>query len=194
MDRKIWLVLTVCIVGIILTPSVFAVSNITSESIISHNSLQIVLKSDSPVTISDETPGYTPVSGTATIQGSTYNTVYITNTDTDGYGIADADGNVDVTFSLNDEKPFFFAIEHFNGENSKLRIIVTIDGVTRQYSSNISGHVIHYIGYTTKDFSLPAMINKGDWIQSTSEINVEIYNYNGHVPDNVTVRILFVEP
>ena len=184
----------VCVCWITLTPTAFAISNITSESLIQHNSLQVILNSGSPVVISDETPDYAPVSDTVTVSGNTYDVIYLDNTSTEGNGVADADGNVNVSFSLNDDRPFFFAIEHFNGENSKLRILVTIDGVTKQYSSNISGHVVHYIGYSEKDFSLSALIAKEAWIQSASEISVEIYNYNGHVPANVTVSVLFVDP
>ena len=194
MNKKTLILLMVCVCWITLTPTAFAISNITSESLIQHNSLQVILNSGSPVVISDETPDYAPISDTVTYSGNTYDVIYLDNTSTEGNGVADADGNVNVSFSLNDDRPFFFAIEHFNGENSKLRIIVTIDGVTKQYSSNISGHVIHYIGYSEKDFSLSAMIAKEAWIQSASEISVEIYNYNGHVPDNVTVFILFVDP
>lgn len=194
MSKKALILLIICFCWIILTPTVLAISNISSESLIQHNSLQVILNSDSPVVISDETPDYAPVSDTVTVSGSTYDVIYLDNTSTDGNGIADADGNVHVLFSLNDDRPFFFAINHFDGENSKLKLIITIDGVTKQYTSNISSYVTHYIGYSEKDFSLPYLISKEDWIQSASEISVEIYNYNGHVPDNVTVSILFVDP
>lgn len=182
------------ILAVLMTPTAFAFVDISSESLVSHNTLTVTINSSAPVTISDETPNYAPISDTVTVSGNTYDVIYLDNTNREGNGVADADGNVNVSFSLNDDRPFFFAINHFNGENSKLRIIITIDGVTKQYSSNISGYVTHYIGYSEKDFSLSYLINKEDWIQSASEISVEIYNYNGHVPDNVTVSILFVDP
>lgn len=190
--RRLFALGIVILFAMSIIPSAYALST-HSNITISGNTLTYCILSDNPVVISDETPGYTPETGTVTIKGETYDTINIVNEDnTDTGGIADSEGNVNVHFTMNDDRPFFFAINHFDGENSKLRIIITIDGVTRQYTSNISGYVTHYIGYSEKDFSLAYLISKEDWIQSTSEISVEIYNYNGHVPDNVTLSILFV--
>lgn len=176
-----------------IVPTAYATHSICSESQIYGNILTTIIKSASPVVIDDTTPDYTPQEDTIVASGEEYNCINIVNTETEGDGIADADGNVDVHFTMNDPRPFFFAITHFNGENSKLRIVITIDGVTKQYTSNITGHVTHYIGYTEKDFSLPYLISKEDWIESASEISVSIRNYAGHVPENVTFSILFVE-
>ena len=173
-------------------PTAYAIAH-SSNIVISGNSLTYRIISDNPVTISDETPGYIPEKDTFTVRGNTYDSINIVNEDNiDTGGIADEDGNVNVEFTMNDERPFCFVIHHINGENSKLRILVTIDGVTKQYSSNISSYVYHYIGKENKYFSLPTLINNEDWIVSASEINVSIYNYNGHVPNNVTLSVLFV--
>ena len=168
-------------------------TGLTSEITVGHNILSVIFNSDSPVTISGDTPDYVPTESNLTVSGQTYDTIMIVNTETEGDGIADADGNVDVQFTLNENRPFCFAIHHFNGENSKLKIDVTIDGVTKHYTSNISGNVIHYIGKDSKYFSLPTLIRTEDWISSASEIGVSIYNYNGHVPNNVTLSIVFIE-
>lgn len=185
------------VIGIVLLmiatiPTAYAIVHHSDVSI-SGNSFTYRIISDNPVTISDETPGYIPEKDTFTVRGNTYDSIKIVNEDnTDTGGIADEDGNVNVQFTMNDERPFCFVIHHINGENSKLRILVTIDGVTKQYSSNISLDVYHYIGREDKYFSLPTLIRNEDWISSASEINVSIYNYNGHVPNNVTLSVLFV--
>lgn len=185
-------VIGIVLMMIVTIPTAYAIAH-SSDIVISGNSFTYRIISDNPVTISDETPGYTPETDTLTLGGETYDTIKIVNEDnTETGGIADADGNVNVEFTMNDERPFFFVIHHINGENSKLRIIVTIDGVTKQYTSNISSNVYHFIGKEYKDFSLKPLIEKEDWISSASEISVSIYNYNGHVPNNVTLSVLFV--
>lgn len=190
--RRLFALGIVIILAMTIIPSAYAIST-HSDITISGNTLTYRIISDIPVIISDETPGYTPETDTLTIGGETYNIIKIVNEDnTDTGGIADSEGNVNVHFTMNDERPFFFVIHHINGENSKLRIIVTIDGVTKQYTSNITSNVYHFIGKEYKDFSLPPLIKKEDWISSTSEISVNITNYSGHVPDNVTLSVLFV--
>lgn len=183
-------------IGVILicmTPTAFATSGITSESLVTHNSLILSIIPYSPVTISDNTPDYEPVQDTVTVGQTEYDGILIVNTETEGNGIADADGNVDVQFTMNNDRPFCIAINHFNGENSKLKIDVTIDGHTKHYTSNISGHVTHYIGREGKYFSLATLKNNEDWIQTTSTIDVVITNYAGHVPNTVTLEVLFLD-
>lgn len=185
------------VMGIVLMmiatiPTAYAIVHHADVSI-SGNSFTYRIISDNPVTISDETPGYTPEKETMTIAGVEYDTIKIVNEDNaDTGGIADEDGNVNVQFTMNDDRPFCFVIHHIDGENSKLRILVTIDGVTKQYSSNITFDVYHYIGKEDKYFSFSTLIRNEDWISSASEISVSIYNYNGHVPNNVTLAVLFV--
>ena len=190
--RRLFALGIVILFAMSIIPSAYALST-HSDITISGNILTYRILSDDPIIISDETPGYTPETDTLTIKGVTYDTINIVNEDnTDTGGIADSEGNVDVHFTMNDDRPFCFVIHHIDGENSKLRIVVTIDGQTKQYTSNISGSVYHYIGKDNKYFSLPTLISNEDWISSTSEISVNITNYSGHVPDNVTFSVLFV--
>ena len=192
--RRILLIGTIVMVFCAtFVPTAYATHSICSESQIYGNILTTIIKSATPVVIDDTTPDYTPQEDTIVASGEEYDCIKIVNTETEGDGIAGADGNVDVHFTMNDSRPFFFAIHHFNGENSKLRIVITIDGVTTQYTSNISGQVIHYIGHGGKVFSLPTLINNEAWFESASEVTVNITNYSGHVPDNVTLSILFVD-
>lgn len=190
--RRLFALGIVLLFAMSIIPSAYALST-HSDITISGNTLTYRIISDIPVIISDETPGYTPETDTLTIRGETYDTIKIVNEDNaDTGGIADSEGNVDVHFTMNDDRPFCFVIHHINGENSKLRIVVTIDGHTKQYTSNISSDVYHYIGKDEKYFTLSTLINNEDWISSTSEISVNITNYSGHVPDNVTLSVLFV--
>lgn len=193
---RIYQLLPILTIGVLCSTMIlpaYASSNFITECIIGGNPINITVHYGSPVVISDETPDYDTEDSTLTIRGTTYDTILIVNSETEGDGIADEDGNVDVQFTMNDSRPFCFAIEHINGENSKLRITVTIDGVTKQYTSNISGNVIHYIGQNGKYFSLPELINGEDWISSANTIEITIVNYNGHVPSNVRFNILFLE-
>lgn len=181
------------ILVVLTTPTAFAFADISSESLVNHNILTITINSSAPVTISDETPNYEPILDTVTVGQTEYEGILIVNTETEGNGIADADGNVNVQFTMNNDRPFCIAINHFNGENSKLKIDVTIDGNTKHYTSNISGYVTHYLGREGKYFSLATLRDNEDWIQTTSPIGVEITNYAGHVPDTVTLEVLFLD-
>lgn len=191
--RKCLIIGIVAVIGLLTVPNAYAMTGLSSEIAVGHNILSVIFNSGSPITISDDTPDYAPTESNLTASGQTYDTIMIVNTETEGDGIADADGNVDVQFTLNENRPFCFAIHHFNGENSKLAIDVTIDGVTKHYTSNISGNVIHYIGKDSKYFSINTLKNNEDWLQTTSEITVTITNYAGHVPANVTLSIVFIE-
>ena len=127
-----------------------------------------------------------------TYKGNDYSAVSVSNSDNDNGGIADSNGNVDVTMTLNDNRPFCFEIHHINGENSKLRMVVTIDGNTKQYTSNISGNVKQYIGANAKYFGMGDFLNADDWMESSSGVvSIVITNYSGHVPDNVTFKVVF---
>lgn len=176
---------------ILSLPLSSALLNLASETTIRGNTITVTYVAGTPVSIDPSTPDYDASEGTVTYGGVTYGAVNIANDDNPNGAVADADGNVDVTLALNDTRPFCFEIHHINGENSKLRIIVTIDGNTTQYTSNISGNVYHYIGATGKYFGMTAMRNSNDWIQSDTPVNIQIYNYNGHVPNNVTLKIVF---
>lgn len=164
---------------------------ISSVTTIDGNTISVTFYNSVPVVIDPSTPDYEAEADTVTYNGVTYNAINIANDDNANGAVADADGNVDVTFDLNDDRPFCFEIHHINGENSKLRIIVTINGKSTQYTSNISSNVHHYIGATDKYFGMAAMVASDDWMQSDTPVNVQIYNYNGHVPDNVTLKIVF---
>lgn len=193
---RMYQLLPILTIGILCSTMIlpaYASSNFVTECIINGNPINVTVNYGSPVIISDETPDYDATESTITIKGETYDTILIANSETEGDGIADEDGNVDVQFTMYDSRPFCFAIHHFNGENSKLRITVTIDGVTKQYTSNISGNVIHYIGQDNKYFTLANLVNNEDWISSANTIEISIVNYNGHVPDNVTFNIVFLE-
>ena len=170
---------------------VSASSSISSTTSIHGNTITVTYYSSSPVDIDPSTPDYEATEDTVTYGGIEYNAVNIANDDNPNGAVADSDGNVDVTLCLNDDRPFCFEIHHINGENSKLRIVMTIGETVKQYTSNISGNVYHYIGATGKYFGMTAMKNSNDWIQSDQPVNIQIYNYNGHVPDNVTLKIVF---
>lgn len=186
------------VIGIVLmmiatVPTAYAIDHHSDVSI-SGNSFIYRIVSSNPVTISDETPGYTPEKETMTIAGVEYDTIKIVNEDnTDTGGIADEDGNVNVKFTLNDDSPFCFAIHHVDGESSRLAMTVTIDGQTRTYTSWLSGYIVQFIGKDDRYFSnVNRLIANEDWIQSTSEISISITNYAGHVPDNVTLSVVFL--
>lgn len=185
------------VIAVIILAVAIPVVNATADSplsaitFVNGNTISVNYYSAVPVVIDPTTPDYEAEEDTVTYSGVTYNAVNIANDDNPNGAVADTDGNVNVTLDLNDNRPFCFEIHHINGENSKLRIIVTIGDETTQYTSNISGNVHHYIGATDKYFGMNAMVASDDWIQSDSPVNVQIYNYNGHVPDNVTLKIVF---
>lgn len=186
--------LSVCLcVVLLMIPVMYANATVpvTSTTNIHGNTISVTYHSSMPVVIDPSTPDYEAEEDTVTYSGVTYNAINIANDDNPNGAVADASGNVDVTLDMNDSRPFCFEIHHISGENSKLRIIVTINGETVQYTSNISGNVHHYIGATGKYFGMNAMVASNDWMQSNSSVNVQIYNYNGHVPDNVTLKIIF---
>lgn len=164
---------------------------LSSVTTMNGNTISVTYYNSIPVTIDPSTPDYDVSEETVTYGGNTYDAVGIINDYNGNGGIADPEGNVNVTLDLNDARPFAIEIYHVNGENSKLRFIVTIDGITHQYTSNISRNVRHYIGYEDKYFGINALVAADDWIQSDNTVNIQIYNYNGHVPNNVTLKIVF---
>lgn len=189
--RKV-LVVCVLLTALLLIPvTIVSALPITSVTTIDGNTITVTYQSSVPISIDPSTPDYDVSEGTVTYGGNTYDAVGIINDYNGNGGIADPEGNVNVTLDLYDARPFAIEIHHVNGENSKLRFIVTIDGTTHQYTSNISGNVRHYIGYEGKYFGISNLVNADDWIQSDSTVNIQIYNYNGHVPDNVTLKIVF---
>ena len=186
------IVACVLLTALLLIPvTIVSALPITSVTTIDGNTISVTYYNSAPIVIDPSTPDYEAEEDTVTYSGVTYNAVNIASDDNPNGAVADADGNVDVTFDLNDDRPFCFEIHHISGENSKLRIIVTINSETVQYTSNISGNVHHYIGATGKYFGMNAMVASDDWMQSNTPVNVQIYNYNGHVPDNVTLKIVF---
>lgn len=193
MNQKRTVAIILCVVALMLVPASVssAFSNLNTVTSIHGNTITVTCYPAVPVVIDPTTPDYEAEEDTVTYSGITYNAVNIANDDNPNGAVADTDGNVNVTLDLNDNRPFCFEIHHINGENSKLRIIMTIGDETTQYTSNISGNVHHYIGATGKYFGMNAMVASDDWIQSDSPVNVQIYNYNGHVPDNVTLKIVF---
>ncbi len=158
----------------------------------SDDSITLTYSSSVPVVVDPTTPDYDVGEDTVTYSGVDYDAVGVSNTDNTGGGIADPDGNVNVSLNMIDNRPFCFEIHHVSGENSKLRMVVTIDGVSHTYTSNISGNVMHYIGATDKYFGIKAFLKADDWMTSTTGVvSIVITNYSGHVPDNVTFRIIF---
>lgn len=193
-DEGMRKVLAVCVLltALLLIPvTIVSALPITSVTTIDGNTITVTYQSSVPISIDPSTPDYDVSEGTVTYGGNTYDAVGIINDYNGNGGIADPEGNVNVTLDLNDARPFAIEIHHVNGENSKLRFIVTIDGTTHQYTSNISGNVRHYIGYEDKYFGISNLVSADDWIQSDNTVNIQIYNYNGHVPDNVTLKIVF---
>lgn len=187
------IVACVLLTALLLIPVTFVSAlPITSVTTIDGNTISVTYYNSAPVVIDPATPDYEAEEDTVTYSGVTYNAVNIASDDNPNNAVADANGNVDVTVNLNDARPFCFEIHHINGENSKLHIILTVDGVViRDETSNISGNVHHYIGANGKYFGMNAMVSSNDWIQSDAPVNIQIYNYNGHVPDNVTLKIIF---
>lgn len=174
-----------------LIPSAYALST-HSDITISGNILTYRILSASPVTISDATPGYEPVNGTVTVDGEEHETINIVNSENGKGGIADDTGHVNVTFTLNDDRPFCITIHNSSSNWSSLRIFVTINGVTKQYSSNLAIiSLTQYIGTSDWYFNLSQLSNKNDWISADSEITIRITDNFGYVPENVTASVLF---
>lgn len=185
------------VIGIVLlmiatVPTAYAITH-SSEVTIAGNSFIYRIISSNPVTISDETPGYEPVNSTVTVNGTEYETIQIVNETNDKGGIADSTGHVNVKLTLNDDKPFCIAIHKDNGLLSSMTVTVTINGNTRQYSSDIIlFSYTQYIGTSKLYTNLSELIEKNDTIQSDSEITIRITDNFGYVPDNVTASVLFV--
>lgn len=171
---------------------------ISSVTTIDGNTITVVYHSAVPVTI--DTPGYTASTDSVTYNGITYDAVAVSNDSNPSGGVSNGNGRVNVTFDLNDSRPFCFEFSHpVSLDLSNLVIRVTIDGVTRTYTDSSSigewlSDVNHYIGYSNKYTSVQALGNANDWIQSDSIINIQIQSTDGawvYVPDNVTLKIVF---
>lgn len=189
--RRIIALGIVIILAMTIVPSAYALST-HSDIIISGNTLTFRIVTDNPVTISDETPGYEPVNGTVTVDGEEHDTINIVNSENDQGGIADDTGHVNVTFTLNDDRPFCIAIHKDNGLWSSMTVTVTINGVTKQYSSNLAIiSITQYIGNNDRYFNLTSLSDNDDWISSDSEITIRITDNFGYVPENVTASVLF---
>lgn len=190
--RRLFALGIVIIFIMTLIPSAYALST-HSDITISGNTLTFRIITDNPITISDETPGYEPVNGTVTVDGEEHETINIVNSENEQGGIADDSGHVNVTFTLNDDRPFCIAIHKDNGLWSSMTVTVTINGVARQYSSDIFlFSYTQYIGTADVYTSLSKLIEKNDTIQSDSEITIHIVDNHGYVPENVTTSVLFV--
>lgn len=180
------------LVIVLLTPYAMGFNEVISESNIDHNTILVRIMNNNPVEISPTTPNYTPIPSNQTVSGETYDTILISNNETEGNGIADANGEVNVEFTLDDPRPFCIVVRHIDGSNSKLKISVTIDGVKYDYTSVLSGNIIQYIGLTDKYFQLSRLKNDDNWITSTNPIQVSIHNFTGaEVPESVTLSLLF---
>ena len=190
--RRLFALGIVIILVMTIIPSAYALST-HSDITISGNILTYRILADNPVTISDETPGYEPVNGTVTVDGEEYETINIVNSENEQGGIADDTGHVNVTFTLNDDRPFCIAIHKDNGLWSSMTVTVTINGTTRQYSSDIFlFSYTQYIGTADLYTNLSRLIEQNDTIQSDSEITIHIVDNHGYVPENVTASVLFV--
>lgn len=196
MDRRTFWIIGIIALLVVPTAYASASSPVHSSLEIHGNTITVIYNSSSPVEIDPTTPDYVADDETISYGGNDYDATVISNSDNENGGIANENGDVDVSLTLNDPRPFCFEIHHINGENSKLRMVVTVDGITKQYTSNISGNVRHYIGATDKYFGINSFLrandNAGDWMVSTTgSVSIQITNYNGHVPDNVTFAIIY---
>lgn len=198
MTRRI--LITIGLIFLLIVPVTYiaASPNLTSVTTIDGNTISVIYHSAVPVTI--DTPGYTASSDTVTYNGITYNAVDISNDSNPSGGVSNGNGRVNVTFDLNDDRPFCFEFYHPSSiDLTNIVLRVTIDGVTKTYSETASiwewgSDVGHYIGYSDKYTSINALGNANDWIQSDSIINVQIQSTNGvlvYVPDSVTLKIVF---
>lgn len=193
------IVVCVLLTALLLIPvTIVSALPITSVTTIDGNTISVIYHSAVPVTI--DTPGYTASSDTVTYNGITYNAVDISNDSNPSGGVSNGNGRVNVTFDLNDDRPFCFEFYHPSSiDLTNIVLRVTIDGVTKTYSETASiwewgSDVGHYIGYSDKYTSVQALGNANDWIQSDSIINVQIQSTNGvlvYVPDSVTLKIVF---
>lgn len=190
--RRLFALGIVILLAMSVIPSAYALST-HSDITISGNTLTFRIVSDNPVTISDETPGYEPVNGTVTVDGvGEFETISIVNSENGKGGIADDTGHVNVTFTLNDDRPFCIAITKDNGLISSMTVTVTINGVTKQYSSNLAIiSITQYIGNNGRYFDFSSLSDNNDWISSDSEITIRITDNFGYVPENVTASVLF---
>lgn len=175
-------------------PSVYisASPNLTSVTQIYGNTITVTYNSSSPVLIDPSTPDYGASEGTTTINGTTYDTVTVSNNENEQGGVADDDGYVDVSFDIDNGKPFCIQIHHTALDLSLLNISITIDGQTKQYSTSWTLTASdQYFGRTSRYSSMNALNNANDWIQSNSVINVQITDSYGFVPEGVTLKVIF---
>ena len=183
---------------ILSLPLSSALLNLASETTIRGNTITVTYITSNPVTV--DTPGYSASTDTVTYDGVTYNTVDIANDNNPSGGIANDNGRVNVTFDLNDDRPFCFEFYHPSLDASRLVLRVTIDGVTTTYTDSPSSlwdwasNVRHYIGYSDRYTSVQALGNADDWLQSDNVITIQIQDQYGQwlsVPENVTLKIVF---
>lgn len=194
------IIVCVFLVVLLAVPVTFvsAAPSLTSVTMIGGNTIFVTCLTSNPVTI--DTPGYTATSDTVTYNGVTYDAVDISNDSNPSGGISNGNGRVNVTFDLNDNRPFCFEFYHPSLDASRLVLRVTIDGTARTYMDSPSSlwdwasNVRHYIGYSDKYTSMQALGNADDWLQSDNVINIQIQDQYGQilsVPDNVTLKIVF---
>lgn len=189
----------VLLTALLLIPVTFVSAlPITSVITIDGNTITAVYHSALPVTIT--TTGYTASSDPVTYNGITYDAVDISSDSNPSGGVSNGNGKVNVTFDLDDDRPFCFEFYHpASIDLTNIVLRVTIDGVTKTYSETASiwewgSNVRHYIGYSDKYSSVAALGNADDWIQSDSIINVQMQSSDGrlvYVPDSVTLKVVF---
>ena len=193
------MVACVLLTALLLIPVTFVSAlPITSVTTIGGNTITVVYHSAVPVTIT--TTGYTASSDSVTYGGITYDAVDISNDSNPSGGVSNGNGRVNVTFDLDDDRPFCFEFYHPSSiDLTNIVLRVTIDGVTKTYSETSSiwewgSDVGHYIGNSDNYTSVKALDDANDWIQSDSIINVQVQSANGvlvYVPENVTLKIVF---
>ena len=193
--RKLNLAIILFIVAMLTVPSAYvcANTNLTSTTNVYNNFMTVVIHAAStPVLIDPSTPDYGASEGTETYNGTEYDTVTISSNENEQGGIADDDGNVDVSFDIDNGRPFCIRIHHTALDLSILYIYITINGQTKQYNTSWTLTASdQYFGQANKYSSLNALNNANDWIQSNSVINVQITDSYGFVPDGVTLKVLF---
>ena len=171
--------------------NVTAISNLTSTTAIHGNTIDVVFHSDCPISIDPSTPDYeTDVS---TFQGHV--SVRVSSDENANGGIADSNGDVNVSLSIPENTPFVIRI--YNGENYRIITYVDISNIiidgesgSHSYGANtqLSGfyrYLCHYYEeYSNKTYEY---WNTSNWSKVVSN-DGWLYSDNGVVNINITAH------
>lgn len=192
MEKRLLGIIGIIILLAVPTACVSASTPLHSSMEIHGNTISVIYNVSEPVLIDPSTPGYDATEGTSTINGTTYDTVTVSNNENEQGGVADDDGYVDVSFDISNGKPFCIQIHHTALDLSLLNITITIDGQTKQYTTSWTLTASdQFFGRTNRYSGMNALNNANDWIQSDSVINVQITDSYGFVPEGVILKVLF---